>query len=157
MPEYGFSLTRIFPYKKKIEDFVLIQENVGQWKPVFLRILCSVNPNKIERSPMIRMTKDDWCIFALRLSFSCAQKNSQIKCLLDIFSMGWFRQLKWITEIKSIWVCCCMFQRMELKNRLKEKWNSYSFQGPDKFNDSLISREETVHLIALWKEGFLWS
>ena len=42
MREYGFSLTRILPYKDKIYDFVLIQENKGQWKPVFSRILYSV-------------------------------------------------------------------------------------------------------------------
>ena len=36
MREYGFSLTRILPYKDKIYDFVLIREN-----PVFSHILCS--------------------------------------------------------------------------------------------------------------------
>ena len=35
MREYGFSLTRILPYKDKIVDFVLIRENSGQWKPLF--------------------------------------------------------------------------------------------------------------------------
>ena len=30
MREYGVSLTRILPYKDKIVDFVLIQENTGQ-------------------------------------------------------------------------------------------------------------------------------
>ena len=39
--EYGFSLTRILPYKDKIIDFVLILENTGQWKAVFPHILCS--------------------------------------------------------------------------------------------------------------------
>ena len=38
MREYGFPLTRILPYKNKIED---IRENTGQWKPVFSHILCS--------------------------------------------------------------------------------------------------------------------
>ena len=32
MLEYGFSLTRIFPYKDRIVDFVLIRENTGQRK-----------------------------------------------------------------------------------------------------------------------------
>ena len=36
MQEHGFTLTRIFPYKDRIYDFVLIREDTGQWKPVFL-------------------------------------------------------------------------------------------------------------------------
>ena len=42
MSEYRFSLTRIFPYKDRIEDFVLIRENAGQKKLVFWYILRSV-------------------------------------------------------------------------------------------------------------------
>ena len=42
MREYGFSMSRMFPCKDKIVDFVLIQENTGQRKPVFSQILCSV-------------------------------------------------------------------------------------------------------------------
>ena len=34
------SLTCILPYKDRIYDFVLIRENTGNWKPVFLHILC---------------------------------------------------------------------------------------------------------------------
>ena len=30
MPEYRFSPTRVFPYKDRIFDSVLIQENAGQ-------------------------------------------------------------------------------------------------------------------------------
>ena len=33
MPEYEFSLTRIFPYKDRIIDYVLIQENTGKISP----------------------------------------------------------------------------------------------------------------------------
>ena len=32
---YGFSLTRILPYKDKIYDFVIIRENTGHRKSVF--------------------------------------------------------------------------------------------------------------------------
>ena len=39
MQEYEFSLTRIFSYKHRIYDSVLIQENPGQKKPVFLHFL----------------------------------------------------------------------------------------------------------------------
>ena len=39
MPEYGFSLIHIFPYKGKIIDLVLIREYTGQRKPVFWHIL----------------------------------------------------------------------------------------------------------------------
>ena len=41
MREYGLSLTRILAYKDKIYHSVLLRENTGQWKPVFLHILCS--------------------------------------------------------------------------------------------------------------------
>ena len=41
MPEYGFPLTRIFPYKDKIYDYVFIREDTGQRKPVFWNILHS--------------------------------------------------------------------------------------------------------------------
>ena len=34
IPEYGVSLTPIFPYKDKIVDPVLIRENTGQRTPV---------------------------------------------------------------------------------------------------------------------------
>ena len=43
MREYGFSLTRILPYKDKAYDFVLIQENRGKWKPLFSHIWFSVS------------------------------------------------------------------------------------------------------------------
>ena len=35
MPEYLFSLTRIFPYKEIIVDFVLFRKNASHRKPVF--------------------------------------------------------------------------------------------------------------------------
>ena len=35
MPEKRFSLTRVFPYKDKIFDSILIRENMGQRKPMF--------------------------------------------------------------------------------------------------------------------------
>ena len=41
MRENGFSLTCILPYKERIGDSVLIPENTGQWKPVFLHLLYS--------------------------------------------------------------------------------------------------------------------
>ena len=42
MRENGFSLSRILPYKDRICDSVLIRENTGQLRPVFLHSLCSV-------------------------------------------------------------------------------------------------------------------
>ena len=38
MSEYGFSLTRIFPYKDIIVDSIPIRENAGQRKPVLRHI-----------------------------------------------------------------------------------------------------------------------
>ena len=43
MGEYGFSLTRILPYKDKIVDSVFIRKNMGQWKLVFLQNLRSIH------------------------------------------------------------------------------------------------------------------
>ena len=42
MRAYWFSLTRIFPYKDRIVDSVLIWEYTVQWKPVCWHILRSV-------------------------------------------------------------------------------------------------------------------
>ena len=53
MREYGFSLIRIHPYKDKIVDFVFIRENTGQWKPVFLDVLCNVMQNRTKQKPEI--------------------------------------------------------------------------------------------------------
>ena len=41
MQEYGFSLIYILQNKDRIYDFVLIRENTGQRKRVFLHFLCS--------------------------------------------------------------------------------------------------------------------
>ena len=43
MPEHEFSLIRIFLYMDSIYDSVLVQENTGHRKPVFLHVLCSAN------------------------------------------------------------------------------------------------------------------
>ena len=42
IPDYRFSLTRIFPHKIRIYDSVLIRENKSQRKPVFWHTSCSV-------------------------------------------------------------------------------------------------------------------
>ena len=44
MPEYGFSLTCIFPYKDKIFDSFFIQENTGQRKLVIWHIFLRFRP-----------------------------------------------------------------------------------------------------------------
>ena len=41
MPEYGFFLTCISPYKDRIYDYVLTREETGQRKPVYCNILRS--------------------------------------------------------------------------------------------------------------------
>ena len=43
MAEYGFSLTRIFPYQDRIVDYVLKKERTGQGKPVFTQRRCNTN------------------------------------------------------------------------------------------------------------------
>ena len=42
MLEYGFSITRIFPFRDKIYDSVLIGENKGQKNPEYSGIFCAV-------------------------------------------------------------------------------------------------------------------
>ena len=54
MPEYGFSLTRIFRYKDRIVDFVLIPESAGQRKPVFWHILRNVYV-RIRKSRLLKL------------------------------------------------------------------------------------------------------
>ena len=46
MPQYGFSLKRILPYKHRIVESVLIQGGRGQLKPVFWQILCRKRENR---------------------------------------------------------------------------------------------------------------
>ena len=41
MSDYGFSLTRIFPYEDGIYDSVLMRENADNRKPVLWYIFCS--------------------------------------------------------------------------------------------------------------------
>ena len=50
MPEYGFSLTRILPYKGRIYDFILIRENAGNGKPYSGIFFCS-NRSKASLKP----------------------------------------------------------------------------------------------------------
>ena len=45
MPENEFSLTRIFWYKDRIYESLLIRENTGKRKPVFWHILRSIRIN----------------------------------------------------------------------------------------------------------------
>ena len=71
MPEYGFSLTRIFPCKGRIEEFVLIRENADRRKPVFWRILHSVSSSKFNEDQVNR-----FCLFYL--IFSETNKNMDL-------------------------------------------------------------------------------
>ena len=50
VPEYRFTLTRIFPYKNKIADFVFIREKLSQTKPKFRYILHSVTKGVARKS-----------------------------------------------------------------------------------------------------------
>ena len=47
MQKCGFSQTRILPYKNRIVDPVLIQENISQWIPAFSHVLCSATSSQI--------------------------------------------------------------------------------------------------------------
>ena len=43
MSEYWFSMIRIFPYEERIVDYVLLRENTGLRKPVFVHVLQSAS------------------------------------------------------------------------------------------------------------------
>ena len=47
MPEYGFSLTCIFPYNDRIEDYALILENTDQESPYYgiFYVVCYMRQN----------------------------------------------------------------------------------------------------------------
>lgn len=49
MPEYGFSMVRIFPYEDIIYDCFLIRESTGQRKsvPRYSKIFYSVCPESV--------------------------------------------------------------------------------------------------------------
>ena len=64
MREYGFSLTRSLPYKNRIVDSVLLQENMGQGKTIFSHILCSERVILIQK----RKGKHDHRIQHFRIS-----------------------------------------------------------------------------------------
>ena len=48
MPEYGFSLTRIFAYKDRNFDSVFVRKNTGQRKLIFCHRLRSDNDDDDE-------------------------------------------------------------------------------------------------------------
>ena len=60
MPEYGYSLTVIFSYNYKIINSVLIGQYMGQQKPLFLNILCSV-VSKLHDNTKINLFLYDLC------------------------------------------------------------------------------------------------
>ena len=54
VPEYGFSLTCIFPYKDRIYNSVLIREWTSQTKPLLWHILRSVKSSFHEELKSLR-------------------------------------------------------------------------------------------------------
>ena len=67
MWEYGCSLTRIFLFKDKIVDSVLIRGSTVRRKPVFSHILQSVRKKTFGSLKLI--------LYSLNLPFSISQKN----------------------------------------------------------------------------------
>ena len=57
--KYGFSPIHIFPHKNRIEDSVVIQENMGQRKRTFCHVLCSalLTPSNAVISPNLLVLK----------------------------------------------------------------------------------------------------
>ena len=64
MPEYGIPLTIVIPYKDRDKDFVIMQENTGQRKPVFWHILHNLKistKNKIEKLSQYESKQNSIC------------------------------------------------------------------------------------------------
>lgn len=81
--KYRFSVTRIFPYKDKIIDSVLIRENTGQRKLVCLYILRSeLFKNKILRK----------IVSMLWYSYFCCLQSSNY-CYVWRFSWIWIKHI----------------------------------------------------------------
>ena len=75
MQEYGFSVTRILPYKDKNVDVVLIRENTGHWKPVFSHSLCSARQFQFLRINLFEIT------FTYTTSIYCFEIINEPKCV----------------------------------------------------------------------------
>ena len=106
MQGYGFSMTRILPYKDKIYNFVLTRENTGQWKPVFSHILCSDIFNSFHYSKW-SCWKHKKKLFAMKvykdkqLSFS---KTTHLKSgiILTSSNISWSLKLINYLQIKTV-------------------------------------------------------
>ena len=78
MAEYRFSLTRIFPYKKRIVDYVIKREYTGQRKPASWHILLSVGPNFFFCVSLQCLKKYYEVEGSMRLSFKDLEKGMKI-------------------------------------------------------------------------------
>ena len=75
--EYGFSLTRIFPYMKKIVDSVLIRVYTCQRKPLFLYVLRSV----ICRKQISNILKTNFFLSSALNNYSNYSEKNTLNCL----------------------------------------------------------------------------
>ena len=90
MPEHEFSLTRLFRYKDRIYDSVLIRENTSQRKPEFSHILGSI----ISESPVNS--------FKLKIHFECLLNTdycSKYIGVCDFFQKIFFSNVQHITDL----------------------------------------------------------
>ena len=79
MAEYRFSLTRIFPYKKRIVDYVIKRGYTGQRKPASWHILLSVGPNFFFLCASLQcLNKYYEAEGSMRLSFKAWEKSMKI-------------------------------------------------------------------------------
>ena len=64
MNEYGFSPTRMLPYKDRIHNFARIRENKGQRKTILSHIFFSVGKKRVKKSTSLVLFEfNDFNIF----------------------------------------------------------------------------------------------
>ena len=140
MREYGFSVTCVLPYNDTIYDFVLIRENTGHWKPVFLHILCS------ELSSNFFF----WLFLKPRIQeqgTECGECEERGECSL------WFREISWRVPGNAL---ILRFRGMFKKMKRKEIARAWENTKKEKLKTKTnISRkwikEIIVILYSCWK------
>ena len=144
MPEYGFPLTRIFPYKDKIYDYVFIREDTGQRKPVFWNILHSESLTLGNTCEQLISNKKLMCCHILLTSLTPSPILTDISFVLSFHrNAAIFRHSRengWKTLIprphpvnSKLWNISVLETVYALLRRSRENSPAVKFVGPGMF------------------------